>query len=225
MGSKNTTKANADLTATFATTGTLYLSLLTALASDAAEGTEVSTGTFSNYQRCPVACNSSNWNTAANAAITSKVDLTAFLSSGSTATIGSPGYVDVVGIGVHTSSSGASNQTYFMSLGSSDALAFTATTADVLTVPGAAAAGIVDTNTVVLDPIIGVSLPTGLSASTIYYVRDMSGDTFKLALTSGGTAIDITAAGSGMVQKLEVKRINNGDTITIPSGAIVIKES
>jgi hypothetical protein len=43
------------------------------------------------------------------------------------------------------------------------------------------------------------TLPTGLSADTDYYVVSASatGDTFKLSATSGGSAIDITSAGSG----------------------------
>lgn len=51
------------------------------------------------------------------------------------------------------------------------------------------------------DPVrvwnTGGALPTGLSANTDYYVRDVSGDTFKLAATSGGSAIDITGNGTG----------------------------
>lgn len=43
----------------------------------------------------------------------------------------------------------------------------------------------------------GGALPTGLSALTDYYVISVSGDTFKLSATSGGSAIDITAAGTG----------------------------
>lgn len=37
----------------------------------------------------------------------------------------------------------------------------------------------------------------GLSENTIYYLRDSSGATCKLATTSGGTAIDITGIGTG----------------------------
>lgn len=37
-------------------------------------------------------------------------------------------------------------------------------------------------------------LPGGLSSDTTYFVRDVSGATFKVAATSGGTAIDLTAA-------------------------------
>lgn len=50
------------------------------------------------------------------------------------------------------------------------------------------------------DPVYVQStttLPAGLSANTIYYVRDKTTDSFKLAATSGGAAIDITSTGSG----------------------------
>ena len=43
----------------------------------------------------------------------------------------------------------------------------------------------------------GGALPAGLLGSTTYYVRDKTTDTFKLALTLGGTAVDITGTGSG----------------------------
>lgn len=38
--------------------------------------------------------------------------------------------------------------------------------------------------------------PGGLTEGTVYFVRDAASDTFKVAATSGGTAIDITSAGS-----------------------------
>jgi len=43
----------------------------------------------------------------------------------------------------------------------------------------------------------GGALPAGLSSSTLYYVRDSAADTLKLALTAGGSAVDITSAGTG----------------------------
>ena len=42
----------------------------------------------------------------------------------------------------------------------------------------------------------------GLALDTVYYVRDSTTNTFKLAATYGGAAIDVTADGSGTVQKL-----------------------
>lgn len=43
----------------------------------------------------------------------------------------------------------------------------------------------------------GGALPAGLAVSTNYYVRDVSGDTLKLAATADGEAIDITDTGTG----------------------------
>lgn len=41
------------------------------------------------------------------------------------------------------------------------------------------------------------TLPTGLSSNTLYYVRDRTTSTFRLATAAGGLAIDLTGAGSG----------------------------
>ena len=41
------------------------------------------------------------------------------------------------------------------------------------------------------------TLPSPLVADTDYYIRDKTTDTFKLAATAGGSAIDITTAGTG----------------------------
>jgi hypothetical protein len=64
---------------------------------------------------------------------------------------------------------------------------------DVIT---ATAHGLVDTDPVRVRSTNGV-LPVPLSKDAKYFVRDKTDDTFKLALTSGGAAIDITDAGSG----------------------------
>lgn len=53
--------------------------------------------------------------------------------------------------------------------------------------------GYADTQTVVF--YTGTT-PTGLTEGTVYFVRDATADTFKVAATSGGVAIDITGAGS-----------------------------
>jgi phage tail-like protein len=41
-------------------------------------------------------------------------------------------------------------------------------------------------------------LPAPLAAGTYYYVRDVSGTTFKLSATAGGAVLDITSAGVGV---------------------------
>lgn len=70
------------------------------------------------------------------------------------------------------------------------------TTTDVITVTGSTYAN--------GDPIVFShsnlgGLPGGLTLFTTYFARDVSGATFKVAATSGGTAIDLTSAGSGVV--------------------------
>ncbi len=44
----------------------------------------------------------------------------------------------------------------------------------------------------------GGSLPGGLTQRVTYYVVSASGSTFKLSLTAGGSAIDVTSIGSGI---------------------------
>lgn len=44
------------------------------------------------------------------------------------------------------------------------------------------------------------ALPAPLSASTQYFITNVSGATFQLSLTSGGGAIDLTTAGSGTIR-------------------------
>ena len=67
---------------------------------------------------------------------------------------------------------------------------------DVITSP---AHGFSDTNQIVF---VGASLPSGITQGTTYFVRDATTDTFKIAATSGGSAIDLTVDGRGMVARI-----------------------
>lgn len=68
---------------------------------------------------------------------------------------------------------------------------FTVSTAtDVVT---CLAHGFSDTNTIVF---YGGTVPAGLTEGMIYYARDCTTDTFKVAATSGGAAIDLTGTGA-----------------------------
>lgn len=52
------------------------------------------------------------------------------------------------------------------------------------------------------DPILGgpaTSLPSPLSATTLYYAIPVGGDMFKVSTSAGGAAVDITSAGVGVV--------------------------
>lgn len=59
--------------------------------------------------------------------------------------------------------------------------------------------------------------PAGLSVGTVYFVVSAATDTFKLAATSGGSAIDVTAIGSGFVQRMVVQHFAGQGTLTVSS--------
>lgn len=77
--------------------------------------------------------------------------------------------------------------------------------------------GFSDTDTVV---VFGANLPAGLTAGTIYYVRDATTDTFKLAATSGGTAIDLTGDGAGIVQAITVETFASAGTFSVTAAPL-----
>ncbi len=69
---------------------------------------------------------------------------------------------------------------------------------DIIT---AAGHGVVDGDLVFFDDL--ATEANGINKSTVYYVRDMSGTGFKVSLTSGGAAINITGdIVSGTVKKI-----------------------
>ena len=59
------------------------------------------------------------------------------------------------------------------------------------------ASGDLPANTTQIELFTTGTLPTGLSTNTVYYVVNASGTTYNVSLTSGGAAINTTAAGSG----------------------------
>ena len=59
--------------------------------------------------------------------------------------------------------------------------------------------GFADGDEVTLRADAGGSMPTGLTAGVVYFVRRLSESRFELAASSGGAAIDITTTGSRVV--------------------------
>jgi hypothetical protein len=83
--------------------------------------------------------------------------------------------------------------------------------------------GFVDGTPVFLETSDGTA-PGGITSGTTYYIRDSATDTFKLAATAGGSAINVTDAGSGThaVSEDRATLVNNGTTVTIPASGISI---
>jgi hypothetical protein len=74
--------------------------------------------------------------------------------------------------------------------------------------------GYVDTNKIVF---YGDTVPAGLTEGTIYYVRDATTDTFKVAASAGGAAIDLTSAGGSAcaVSTITEEAYGGGGTHTV----------
>lgn len=85
--------------------------------------------------------------------------------------------------------------------------------------------GFVADDRVVFEVTEGTTIPTGLAAGTLYYViaTGLATDTFRVATTSGGAAVNITATGTGgIVRKVANKTVNTGDTFRIATGQLAV---
>lgn len=99
--------------------------------------------------------------------------------------------------------------------------AFTAeTVSEDITIPAHGFSA--DDRVVFYDDGVG-TLPTGMSEGTLYYVitAGLATDTFRVATTSEGSAINLTTAGQGLCQKVTPKSIGNaGDTFNLTAAPL-----
>ena len=103
-------------------------------------------------------------------------------------------------------------------LGNAIGYAFAApTSTSTLRAPGSADAA---NQTVVVVPTGGATLPTGLTAGTVYYVKSPSFDSFELSATSGGSAISLSADGSGLVQAITAEVFSGAGTYGLANGTV-----
>ena len=80
--------------------------------------------------------------------------------------------------------------------------------------------GLANTNRVCLKQVSGEALPTGLNATTVYYVVGVTTDTFQLSLTEGGAAVDITADGELEFQKVIPESFGSQGTLTLDTATL-----
>lgn len=189
--------------------GTVYLALFTVAPSDSGGGTEVSGG---SYARKSVTNNSTNFPGAS-----SGQKLLAVAQAFATATAN---WGTAVAWGILDALTSGNLLYWGYLMGPAKNFIGDAST-DVIT---SSSHGYADTTKVRVEALSGTSLPTGISAGTDYYVRDSTTNTFKLAATSGGTAIDLTADGCGVVYTWLQKQIDNGDTASFGANQLAIQE-
>jgi len=86
------------------------------------------------------------------------------------------------------------------------------------------AAGISEKERVIISPVFGETIPTGLTDGAVYYVVSSATDTFKVSTTQGGGAIDITATGGGEVywQRVIVETFAAQGQITVAANQLVM---
>lgn len=72
----------------------------------------------------------------------------------------------------------------------------------------------------------GGTAPIGTNSGTIYYVRDAATDSFKVAATLAGTAIDLTATASSgcWVSEITAKTYAAAATHTVTAGTFLIPD-
>lgn len=85
------------------------------------------------------------------------------------------------------------NEQFIFKVAAKPSQTFTAATTDIIT---SAAHGMIEGDCIWVSNS-GGALPTGLAASTNYYLRDVTTDTFKVSTSPNGAVVDITATGSG----------------------------
>lgn len=84
--------------------------------------------------------------------------------------------------------------------------------------------GMSDTDRVIVYNVFSETLPTGLTEGTLYFVVSSATNTFKLSLTSGGSAVDITAVGGGegYWQRVVPEVFAAQGQITVAASALVL---
>lgn len=97
--------------------------------------------------------------------------------------------------------------------GNATGFTFTApASTDTLLAPGSAYAA---NQTAVVLNTGGSALPSGIVVGTVYYAVSVSGDSFQLSATSGGSAINLTSDGSGIVQAITVLPFPSQGTLSV----------
>jgi hypothetical protein len=132
-------------------------------------------------------------------------------------TLNVPAGATVAYIGFWSAASGGTFRG-FAPAGSAARRAFSVDAADVAAdTLTSAAHGLVNGNAVVVWPTIGAGLPGGLAEGTIYFVVGATTDTFQLAATSGGAAINLTGIGDGDIQLITSETFAGAGTYQVTS--------
>jgi hypothetical protein len=84
--------------------------------------------------------------------------------------------------------------------------------------------GLANTDRVMLYNVLGTTLVTGVSEGTVYFAVNVATDTFKVSLTSGGAAVDLTAVAGGEAyfEKVIPETFASQGQLTIAAAALTL---
>lgn len=85
--------------------------------------------------------------------------------------------------------------------------------------------GLVNTDRVIAFNVVGETIPTGIVEGACYFVVGAATDTFQIALTSGGAAVDLTAQGEIYFEKVVPEVFAGQGQIVAAIGALVLDAS
>lgn len=149
-----------------------------------------------------------SWNTAASGVRDNTAQLTIAIPAGGTAMV----------LSIHSALTVGNLQGIFP-IGSSVRGTATVATSDTFT---SYAHGLSTDDRVFFSAVHSESLPTGLSATTLYYVRatGLTADAFTVATTSGGAAVDVTGAGEVAFYRTVPNTFASGGNVVVAAGAL-----
>jgi hypothetical protein len=113
---------------------------------------------------------------------------------------------------IGTASSGAGKILYSGVIGSNLGAGTAVAATDTITIPGLTGVAVAD-QIAFLAPT-GGTIPTGVTAGTVYYVKTLSGNDITISTTSGGSTLDITAAGQVLAYKVTPITTGGGLLVT-----------
>lgn len=186
-----------------------YASLHTAYS---ATGTNELTGGAPAYARQQIGAAGANWNAASGGSKATNATTYTFNVPAST-TVAFVGLWSAVTTGVFAGMGANGGLTQF---------AFTATLASPgsFTAPGSAYSV---NDTVVLFPGAGATLPTGVTAGTVYYVGTVTGAVFTLSTTlANANPVNTSTVGAGIVQKVVTETFNAQGTFILSSDTLTV---
>jgi hypothetical protein len=129
---------------------------------------------------------------------------------------------DCIGFGVYSASTAGTLQAIGLLDDDVPILGVAEAAGDTITAP---AHGLATDQRVFVLACPGAVLPTGLAENTAYFVlaSGLTTDVFKLSTTSGGAAVNITAAGASFFIPYKVVTVAGGSTPSFAAGTLVVQ--